>query len=180
MTQPIILSYSDVVDACQDFLGGNATSASISDIYRCVQWAYREVSDIHSWSFLETEGRVHIKAEESSGTITYDHTGGSTYERQLTLASGNTWPSWAADASVLIGDAIHTVQTRHSGDQILQLDSVLNPGADVAAGTSFQIFPMWYELPQDFASFSQPMAEGTLWRFGEAIPFDEMLALHRY
>ena len=178
-TQPSILTYADVIDAAMDFLGGNSTSAGIADIRRCIQTAYREVSMAREWSFLREPGRIQLKAEESTGTITYDHTGGATYERQLTLAAGNTWPSWAADAHVQIGDAIHAVQTRHSGDQILQLDPVMNPGADVDAGTSFKIFPMWYELPADFVSFSTPYAEG-IWQLGESNSDEEMMALHRY
>jgi hypothetical protein len=181
MTQPYILTFCDVMEAAQDFVGYSGGTAGPTQVRRAVQAAMREVATAHPWSFFKEQGRVQLKAAESTGTIAYDHAGGATCERQLTI-SGDTWPSFTNDtdygAAVKIGDALHIVQSYQSST-VLQLDPVLNPGADVAASTAMQVYPLWYKLPNDFVRFSEPQAEG-LWRLGKAISHERMLGYHRY
>lgn len=180
MSQPTILTMCDAMQAAQDFAGYVAGRSGPADLRRAVQAAIVEVTNAHPWSFLKDWGRVSLQASQSSSTITYDHTGG-TYERQLTIAAG-TWPSWTNDddygAVVKIADALHVVQN-YKTSTVLQLDPVLNPGADVAAGTSYLAYPLWYKLPNDFLRFSGPWAED-VWRLGQSVSHSEMLALHRY
>ena len=52
----------------------------------------------HQWTFMFPVTTLSINAPQSSSTITYDHTGGSS-ENLVTIASG-TWPTWAADAMI--------------------------------------------------------------------------------
>jgi hypothetical protein len=179
MAAPKLLTYSDCIDAAVDFLAGTSTSASQRDIRRWIWFAYNEFGDEFGWSFLKKQGRVHLKAMESTGTCSYDHSGG-TYERQLTLTPDDAeiWPSWAQDATVRVGDIPCRVESRQS-DTVLTLDVVLNPGADVASGTSFQIYPTCYTLPPDFGDLVQPWGSDS-WRFGRKTSRDEILAMDKY
>jgi hypothetical protein len=101
----------------------------------------------HQWSFMFPVTTLSINAPQSSSTITYDHTGGSS-ETLITLASG-TWPSWAADAHISIAGTNYPVATRVD-DTKLTLGSSDNPGADVAALTEYSLHQDDYTLPDDF------------------------------
>ncbi|HDZ21604.1 hypothetical protein LCGC14_1147520 [marine sediment metagenome] len=179
MPAPQLLTYRDAISAANDFVGGLSTGVAQGDIRRAIHVAYREIGDAFSWSFLKKQGRVPLQALESTGTVAYDHTGGSN-ERQLTLTpvASEVWPSWAVDATVRVGSVPCRVESRIS-DTVLTLDVNLNPGADVAASTAFQIYPACYTLPHDFESLVQPWGEDT-WRFGQQVSRDEILALDRF
>ena len=179
MPAPQILTYRDAIDDANAFLGGLSTGVSQWDIRRAIHRAYLEVGDEFDWSFLKKQGRVLLRALESTGSVAYDHTGGAN-ERQLTLTpdDAEAWPSWAVDATVRVGTLPCRVESRVS-DTVLTLDVVLNPGADVAAETSFQIYLTCYVLPHDFESLEQPWEEDT-WQFGRQVSRDDILALDRF
>lgn len=177
MASPELYTYRDAVDAAIDYLtGAGSGSAQQKDIRRAVQAAVREVWSAHDWSWLYKHGRVHLHAVETTGTITYDHTGG-TNERELTLV-GATWPTWAENAVVRIDDVVSHVESRIS-DTVLTLDVTLNPGFDVDALTEFSIFPSYYVLPQDFHKFDGPMGESP-WRLGTPVTPTEIMRIERY
>lgn len=72
----------------------------------------------------------------STGTITYDHTGGAN-ERQVTLAGG-TWPSWAkAPGRLFYNGAFYNLDARIS-DTILTLEGS-GLGGDVSSPANFYI-----------------------------------------
>lgn len=175
-TTGTIWTYYDAVVAARDFVGGNSTGVAMPALLRAIASAYREVTAARDWSFLYKHGRVHVKAPYTTGTITYDHTGG-TYERELTLADG-TWPSWADTGVVLIDSVLSRVVSRES-DTVVTLDSALNPGADVDAGTSYSLYPEYYELPERFERFEGPWGEGT-WGLGRQVSADTLMALERF
>ena len=70
----------------------------------------------HEWTFLFPTATLSINAPQSSSTITYDDTGGSS-ENLVTLASG-TWPTWAADAQIRIDGTDYPVATRVDGTKL--------------------------------------------------------------
>lgn len=180
-TQPYILTYYDAVAAAMDFLGGNAASASQQDIRACIQAAYQELGTMHGWSFSARHGRVNSVAEHTTGTLTYDDTGGAN-ERLVTFT--DAIPSWAADTDKLLAlkvdgtNALHLVDT-YLTNKTITLDSVLNPGADVDALTSFRLFALAYHLPHDFQMFNGPWAEQH-WQWGSRVEYSELMAMHRY
>ena len=104
---------------------------------------------VHDWSFLYKQDSIVVEEDYSTGTIAYDHTGG-TNERQVTL-SGGTWPSWAVDGMIEIAGVDYAITTRVS-DTVLVLADNNNPGADVAASTSYNLHKDDYDLPDDFGS----------------------------
>ena len=49
---------------------------------------------VHDWSFLYKQDSIVVEEDYSTGTIAYDHTGG-TNERQVTLSGGGAPPAGA-------------------------------------------------------------------------------------
>lgn len=156
MSAPFLSTYQDLVDELCVSTGGGATSPEQRDVRMACQRAYTHLGDIHNWLFYKRAYRVYLSAAYSTGTITYDHTGGSS-ERLVTLASG-TWPSWARNGKLIISDVVHDVAERLS-DTTLTLDPTLNPQADVAAGTSYTLMRTTYAMPFDFKGMFDPQDE---------------------
>lgn len=176
MAQPRLFTYKDAVESCRDWLGAIGASASQRDIFRCIQTAHTELIQEFGWQSQVKQGRVQLKAAQTTGTITYDHTGGA-YERLLTLADG-TFPSWSEDAVVRIGDAVHAIED-YKSSTTATLDVVMNPGADVAAGTSYAVYPAYYHLPVDFDSMHEPLVE-ELWGRMQYVSPDTWHSFNRY
>lgn len=112
-----------------------------------VRNVYRDAPSAHAWSYLKRRGIIITSASYSTGTVAFDFTGGAS-ERLVTLASG-TWPSWARYGTLIIDSQPYKVESRVS-DSLLTLDSVTNPGADVASGTSYTLYRSQYPLPNGF------------------------------
>lgn len=126
-----IVTFGDLVEHAVDYVGGSSADV-LRDARRCVLQAYRALTNARPWSYLATHGRIVTSAPYSTGTIAYDHAGG-TYPREVLLAGG-TWPAWAGlGAHLRLGGVVHAVAERRS-DASLSLDEVLNPGADVDLG----------------------------------------------
>lgn len=109
--------------------------------------AYRDLVNIHPWTYYQRRTTLATEADYSTGTVGYDHTGG-TYERQLTLATG-TWPTNAARGCVKISSVSYDIEDRKS-TSVVTLTANSNPGADVAAGTSYLWYRDAYPLPVNF------------------------------
>jgi len=171
-----ILTACDVMDELIDMLGVSATGAPIRAIRRTIQQAVREITAAAKTPYMRKNGRLHLRAPYTTGTVTYDHTGG-TYERQLTLVTG-VWPTWSEDAAILLDGKVCDVESRKS-DTVITLDVNLNPGADLAALTTYSMYPRYYRLPDDFDATSGFWGED-LCQLGREIPMDEMMALTRY
>lgn len=147
MASTAIWTYHDVLDHLLQLKGGTGDARLKTLARMAIQSAYNELTSVKNWSYLYARGRVTTDAQYTTGTITYDHTGG-TYERLLTLASG-TWPTNAARGIVLISGVEYHADSRKS-DTELTLSVNSNPGADVAAGTAYTWWRDTYPLPLDF------------------------------
>lgn len=156
MAAPFLATYQDLIDELCVSTGGGATSPEQRDVRMACQRAYTHLGDLHNWLFYKRAYRVYLSAAYSTGTITYDHTGGSS-ENLVTLASG-TWPSWARNGKLIIGTVVHDVAERLS-DTTITLDPTLNPQADVAAGTSYTLVRTTYDMPFDFKGMFDPQDE---------------------
>ena len=80
-----------------------------------------------------------------NGSVSITGNSGGTNEREVTLATG-TWPTWAAYGQIRISNTTYDIESRVS-DTVITLPERTNPGADVAAGTSYEIFRSRYPLP---------------------------------
>lgn len=140
-------TYQDAVEHVLDHLDMDADGRTRRQARRAVQQAIRDLAHRHNWACYYGRATVPTTAQQTSSTIEYDHTGG-TYERQVTLASG-TWPSDAAQGMLIISGVHYAVDERKSST-VLTLRPDNNPGADVAAGTSYTWYRSTYALPVDF------------------------------
>ncbi len=150
------LTYQDAVQHVLDYLGAGTSDLVVRDARRAVLEAYSELSTAHRWSYLYTHGRVITAAPYDTGTIAYDHTGG-TYERMVTL-SGGTWPANAPYCYIRAGVVTYRVAERKSAT-VVTLDPQVNPGADLAAGTAYTLYQDTYLLPADYIAQDQALYE---------------------
>jgi hypothetical protein len=176
MPLPEVYTYCDAVDALIEIGQSYGRSAPQSVLRRAIRAARDEIIAAHQWPFLLANAPILLRARQTTGTVVYDHTGG-TSERQLTL-TGATWPeAWVADAAVRFDDTVCDVQEYVDSTNII-LDSVMNPGQDVAS-TSYVLYPRWYPLPADFGSIVR-VAEKSSWKLGHEISLREMMARDKY
>lgn len=183
MAHPLIWTAADAVQHAVGYLGGAPTASGMSEILRAVQTAYRVLTESRRWTYLLKFDRVRVQAPYSTGTIEYDHTGGSS-ERLVTLTTG-TFPTWMgatattpSNASIRIANKIHKVSYRLTSTT-LQLDSNNNPGEDVAASTAYLAFLSAYQLPNDFVTLDIPY-DNDVYRFGRYVRPNEWLARERF
>lgn len=156
MATPYLITYRDVIDHLNHYVRGGAQDAEQTDLREAIQFAYRDFALGREWNYFTSEYRVQLEAAYTTGTVAYDHTGG-TYERQLTLTTG-TWPTWSAFGRVVLAGVVYEVEDRKSAS-VITLTAANNPGADIASGTSYTIYRSHYTLPSDFRALYQPLAE---------------------
>ena len=148
MPAPSLYTYRDMIDHLGDVFGFLSSDKELRLARGAIREAYQNVGMAREWTYLITQGRIDVVASYETGTITYDLTGG-TYEYELTLATG-TWPSWARYGRLEIDgyDNIFKVAERKS-DTVVTLEPNFEPGEDVAAGTTYELFRSVYTLPSD-------------------------------
>jgi hypothetical protein len=145
-----MLTWHDAVQQVLDTVGGQKTGGrNIQAAKIAVQEALQHLPTERTWNYYLSPHRIVTSAQYDTGTITYDHTGGSS-ERLVTLASG-TWPTWAEYGTLLI-DSIPYEVNRRLSDTTLTLTASKNPEADVAAGTSYTLYRESYTLPAGFTA----------------------------
>src|SRR6185436_16715414 len=166
----------DLVQRLLSYLGGNPDGPAHADIRRAILDAYREMPGLHAWTYFVQVGRIFVQTLYSTGTVEYDHTGG-TYERMLTLTDG-VWPTWAARGAVRINNITSYVDQRVS-DTVLTLDSSQNPGADVDAETAYELVQDSYQLPIDFTVGDRGLPENC-WGGMDYVRPADWLASTRY
>lgn len=172
---PTMFTFRDAIYACADYQRGNASAKVETDVLMAVMAAYREIPGMHAWRYLIRQGHINLNAPYDTGTIAYDHTGGSS-ERMVTLTTG-TWPTWAANAQIRIASVVYPVEARVS-NSVITLDANINPGADISSGTEYTIYQSGYVLPQDFVSMYAPITT-TSWYGMRYLPPDRWLQLDR-
>jgi len=143
---PYILTYADLIDRCQEGLGGNAGAGAMRTVRAAIQDAMRDIVAAHKSNYWVAQHRVRYDAAYSTGTVVYDHTGG-TYERELTLTTG-TWPTNAIYGEVTIDDVTYQVEDKKTST-VITLPANDNPGADVSS-TTYQWTRRLYPFPSNF------------------------------
>lgn len=136
------------------YVGNEASDLKSAAVIRAAAEAVQAIAQKHEWNYYRTSGRINCSTPYQTGTIEYDHTGG-TYERQLTL-TGGTWPTWASYGTVVIANVPYDVDRRIS-DTVVTLRVNSCPSDDVAAGTSYQIYRARYDLPDNYVSMHKPI-----------------------
>jgi len=168
-------TFHDLYQHVLDYIGQNLGESAQRDARRAIFESYRELVNAHKWSYLTKHGRIRTNPPYKTGTIVYDHTGGAN-EREVTL-TGGTWPTWASSGVIVVNNIAHQVDQRVS-NTVLTLDSIVNPGADIAAGTAYTIYQDTYDLPADFITIDMPELE-TNWGGIDFEPARNWLKHHR-
>ena len=157
-----VLTFHDMLDYITALTDGGARTKDLRLHKEAILGAYRDITMCHEWDYYMKEGRVDLVANQTSSTIAYDHTGGAN-ERQVTLASG-TWPGWAKYGRIRFNDVVYPVESKVSGsDVLLTLGEDLNPGADVAALTTYDLYRSVYSLPADLWRLYDVAVEKSYW-----------------
>lgn len=138
----------DAVEQLNDLWGQSPNAAAQRKIYRAIEGAYRELADASQWSYLQTQARISTVAPYQTGTVAYTNS-----SRTLTL-TGGAFPSWAAFGLVRISNVIYRVVSMTDTTHLV-LSTDLNPGADIASGTSYSLFRESYPLPSDFRAIGE-------------------------
>jgi hypothetical protein len=170
-TDTVVYTFQDVVEHLLDLHGVDRDGLNQRNARRAILSAYRDLPNKHPWGYYYRQRLFQTAASYSTGTVAFDHTGGAN-ERQLTLTTG-TWPTWAEFGRVII-DSVHYEVERRISSSIVTLREDSNPGADVAALTTYEIYRNAYPLPANFHRL------GHLWDVSQnrSIPVIEQQAHH--
>lgn len=153
----VIATVSDLVERITDYLGDNPGGKATRDVKRAISDAYREIATAHNWTYLYKEAKVLTTAPYSTGTLAYTHSGGA-YPRLVTL-TGGVWPEWADLGMLIIGSSTYELVTVLT-NTTAQLDINSNPGADLAALTTYTLMRDSYPLPPDFTTSDRFVTTG--------------------
>lgn len=166
---PTLWTYRDLIDRLIDFSNAGTQAAQQRDYKVAIDEAYREVVYNKDWKYYLGTWTLYLPAPYSTGTITYTQS-----TRTLTLAGG-TWPSWALYGHVKIGTAFYEVESV-SSSTVLILAVNNNPGADVAALTTYTIYQSVFTLPSGFTRLMRPTSPTGSWA-SAYLPPDQWLRL---
>lgn len=145
-TYPLLTFYDAVDHVLDHMVGGSGSLRNKRLAIDAVKEAYDEVPYRRNWRYYYRPLTIQTVAAQTSSTITYDYTGGSS-ERIVTIAAG-TWPDDAEKYALVVSGVRYSVATRVSST-ILQLDEKDCPTTDIAAGTSYTLVRDTYELPEN-------------------------------
>lgn len=141
-----LVTFHDAVEHVLDqVVGGDGSPRNRRQAVRAIQEAYSELPRRRNWRYFYRRLKVTTSPSQNTGTVTYDHTGGS-QERLVTL-SGATWPAEAQKYELLINHIRYEIDSRLS-DTELTLGERANPGEDLAA-SGYTLMRDTYELPAD-------------------------------
>jgi hypothetical protein len=161
MTHDRWLTYQDLAEYCMALRHGGSRTLEQTDLKAAIAGAYADVHQAHNWHYYDTEHRIFVQPNYSTGTVAYDHAGHAQGDRALTI-TGGAWPAWIVGARLRLNDIVCRVE-RLSGDaDTVLLDAVLNPGEDVASQT-FVAYQAMYLLPEDLALIEDVLIEEGVW-----------------
>lgn len=145
-------TYQDTVEHLLDVFDLDRTNRNLRLARSSILNTYRDMPNRCRWAYYDRQYILKTVASQTTGTIEFDYTGGSS-ELLVTL-TGATWPSWAEYGRLIINDVHYEIDKRLSSTTLtLKTDS--NPGADVAALTTYTIYRNAYPLPNDFRRVNQ-------------------------
>jgi hypothetical protein len=189
---PFLCTYDDVLSWVDGFLQGHASAPSVRQevIRGSVETALREIVGARDWACMKKPFRLQLQASQNTGTISYHAAAGTAldasegggvtqYPYQVTL-TGGTWPAWATDGELRLGDdwVINDVACIYS-PTVISLRPTRVPAADIAFGSEYVIGQACYPLPGDFVGVWAP-AEKNPWFIGEYTPFEDWSLMDKY
>lgn len=161
-------TYFDLVESLIVSSYGGPQDAEQRDIRTAVHRAYSELTTIRDWSWYHVHGRVVTDAPYGTGSVTSSGT-------TVTL-TGGTWPTWAGQGYLKIGEQIARVASRTSGS-VIELDASVSLKT-AASNASYILYRTVYPLPSDFRNMDEPSDEYNWWS-GLYITPDQAMKLER-
>lgn len=145
LTNYPLLTVLDAVDYTLDMvMGGDYSPRNRRMAWYAVRDAYDEIAQRRNWRYLYRPFTIETVASVTTGTITYDYTGGSS-ERLVTRSTG-TLPTDLVLYALYVAGKRYTIDTRASATTFT-LSEKDCPTTDLAAGTSYTLVRDTYELP---------------------------------
>ncbi|HUU84196.1 MAG TPA: hypothetical protein VM243_11900 [Phycisphaerae bacterium] len=174
---PELRTYRDALDDLRDWCDTLQLEAGERRLRRAVRDGLREMGLARPWKYYRKIRQIDLVAPwtgESGATVAYDHAGGGTCERQLTLTPGasETWPDNVREYEVVLDAGTATVLypiAEWKSATVVQLAADRNPGADVAAGT-FSLYKMGYPVDGDVQKIFELHDERGIWGGGYVHP----------
>jgi hypothetical protein len=149
MAELTIWTYQDLVEHVLDVVDARKTGRNVRNARRAVLNAYNDLTLEHSWNyFANRRFTFDTVASQTTGTITY------TQSTRTVLLTGATWPSDVEFYHLIIGDTHYDIESATDTTNIV-LTVNSNPGADVAAGSSYTVYRGTYPLPVNFRKFGR-------------------------
>lgn len=148
-------TFSDMVESLVDSARGSGLAEERRLARRVVMDCYREFPQRADWSYFNRTGQVRTEASSTAGTLAYDHTGGSS-ERLVTLTGDTIDTTTGKYFSVIIAN-VHYPVDKVLSTTTFTLTEGQNPGADVAAGTSYTLYRSFYPVPSDYRRGQEPV-----------------------
>lgn len=143
---PDLYTFQDALEHLEAHTLGGTMDSERRDFRSAALGAYTDLASRYDWLCYHSEYDIRLEPQYSTGTISYDHTGGA-HERMVTLyapdayeADGVTaqtasWPSSVKDGRIKINDVRYPVEFVKSndahGNQIITLPESANPGVDI-------------------------------------------------
>ena len=119
--RPELFTYQDALEHLEAHTLGGAMDAERRDFRSAVLGAYTDLASRYDWLYYHTEHEIRMEAQYSTGTISYDHTGGA-HERMVTLyapdayeedgvtAKTATWPTNVLEGRIKINDVRYPIE----------------------------------------------------------------------
>jgi hypothetical protein len=145
----------DAIEHLLDSANATGVSEERRKARRVVIDAYRQFSQMAEWTYFYRHGIIQTQASQSDGTLSYDHSGAAE-ERLVTLTGDTIDTTYGSWFTVVIDDVHYPVETVVSSTTFT-LPEFSNPGADVAAGTSYVLYRNIYPVPVDFRTGGEPI-----------------------
>lgn len=153
----LTLKRDDLLKAIGNMLGKGVDITNWDDadftsrVNMCVdigcRWVYEpdllpDESQVHVWSFMQPKLMAfNLNAPYSTGTITI--------VAGVVTGSGTVFPSWAADAELVVDGVSYPVSIRGGNTSLTLVDTSVS----AAAGSSYTLIQVDYVLPELFGGF---------------------------
>jgi hypothetical protein len=161
-------TYFDLIESLIVSSFGGPQDAEQRDIRTAIHRAYDELTTIRDWAYYHVHGRIITDAPYATGTVS---SSGDT----VTL-TGGTWPAWAGQGYLKVGENIARVASRTS-DTVIVLDASL-PLKTSASSDPYTLYRTVYPLPADFRNMDEPSDEYNWWA-GLYVTPDQAMKLER-
>ena len=126
----MVASYNSLLERAGHGLFGIRDGFTVDqtvDILQCIRDGLHYVYTAHDWSFFRPIVDITTTAPYATGTITI--------AAGVVTLVGGTFPSWAADGILKVGNSYHSVASRDGNNQITLDDTSVT----VASASAFQL-----------------------------------------